>query len=162
MREEMSTPRLWTLCMQSVNSTFMVKEKTPIDRLLDWADKKGLKDADLARLLGIAPQVLWNWKKRGIPKAAILDIAPKIRVPAERLWYGHDPEFDEDVLYESFRALRSFQARHNMALTGQQEVASIKAIYKKLMERKAVSDEAIIDLLRRLGRNDGHDPDQQT
>jgi lambda repressor-like predicted transcriptional regulator len=139
----------------------MITEQTPIDRLLGWARKKGLRDADLARLLEISPQTLWNWKRRGIPKDAVLDIAPKIGVPAERLWYGRDPEFDEDVLHESFRMLRAFQARRNMALSGQQEVEAIKAIYKRLMEQKAISDEAIMESLRRLRRRDDHDEGQQ-
>jgi transcriptional regulator with XRE-family HTH domain len=42
-------------------------EQRPIDRALTWAKERGWSQSDLARELGVTPQDITNWKKRGMP-----------------------------------------------------------------------------------------------
>jgi hypothetical protein len=49
----------------------------PIDRVLGWARDIGLNQTELANRLGVTPQDITNWKKRGMP--------PEHHAPAARL-----------------------------------------------------------------------------
>jgi transcriptional regulator with XRE-family HTH domain len=42
-------------------------EQRPIDRALMWAKERGWSQSDLAREIGVTPQDITNWKKRGMP-----------------------------------------------------------------------------------------------
>lgn len=46
-----------------------MKSTRTIDLLLESARSRGLRDADVARALGVDHQRLQNWKKRGLPPA---------------------------------------------------------------------------------------------
>jgi hypothetical protein len=39
----------------------------PITRLLEWADKNEMSQTDLAMAMGVGPQNIINWKRRGLP-----------------------------------------------------------------------------------------------
>ena len=47
----------------------------PIDRALLWAKDDGLNQSDLANRLGVLPQDITNWKKRGLPSDKYLEVA---------------------------------------------------------------------------------------
>lgn len=47
----------------------------PIDRALSWAKDDGLNQSDLANRLGVLPQDITNWKKRGLPSDKYLEVA---------------------------------------------------------------------------------------
>lgn len=56
----------------------MNRDERPIDRLLKWTREAGKNQSDLARGLGVDPQTITNWKKRGMP--------PEYHAPAARMF----------------------------------------------------------------------------
>lgn len=57
------------VCNGDLNNLFTIAnmEQRPIDRALTWAKERGWSQSDLARELGVTPQDITNWKKRGMP-----------------------------------------------------------------------------------------------
>lgn len=49
--------------------------QTPIQRLLAWAKSDGLNQTGLAHKLGVLPQDITNWKRRGLPSDKFHDAA---------------------------------------------------------------------------------------
>lgn len=63
-------------------------EIRPIDRALTWAKEKKLNQSDLARLLGVLPQDVTNWKRRGLPTDKHSDVASALGRSVDELIGG--------------------------------------------------------------------------
>ncbi len=92
-------PGLHTTFSNRVNAPFqayvytgrMENLDTPLNRLLAEANRRGWKDADLCRRLGIKQQVLNNWKRRGLSVPAAITIGPKLGLSLDYLLLGRRP-----------------------------------------------------------------------
>ena len=64
----------------------MFMENPPVGaELRQIAQERGLSQKEMAEILGISPQSLNNWIKRGIPAAQIFDVSKRLGVPVVRL-----------------------------------------------------------------------------
>lgn len=81
---------------------------TICERIFDMIDKKGLKSADLARLLNIKQSVLSNWRKRNTnpPIEYALAICEFLEISIEELITGIPGEnlnTEEQELVDAYR-----------------------------------------------------------
>lgn len=57
--------------------------------------------ADVARLAGVKPQVLTNWKNRGLPRSRVADLAMMVKVDPAWLYLDHENKVQPENIYGS-------------------------------------------------------------
>lgn len=67
------------------------KAETPFERMMRWAKAADMSQSELARALGMLPQHLNNWKKRGLPADHYETVAKLFRRSIDEL-VGRIPE----------------------------------------------------------------------
>lgn len=68
-----------------VNLVFM---NTSGQRLRDHLDRHGISYAEFAKRMGVDPQHVNNWFKRGVPKARIFEVADELKIDPRELAEG--------------------------------------------------------------------------
>ncbi|MEM5617784.1 helix-turn-helix transcriptional regulator [Pseudomonas aeruginosa] len=76
-------------------------------RLRSLLDERGIAYSEFAATLGVEPQHINNWFKRGIPKARVFAIADALAVNPRWLSDGTDSEPPSDSLATGGKALCS-------------------------------------------------------
>lgn len=73
-----------------------------------------LSDAELARKLNILDQHITNWKKRGVPKDILIDLADEWRFRIKYVRDGEGNIFDPSVFYKNSPESKVLAAMENM------------------------------------------------
>lgn len=60
-------------------------EQTVIDRVLERARFKGMNQSAFARVLGVEPQHVTNWKRRGLPAEMLVKVARALDASVEQV-----------------------------------------------------------------------------
>lgn len=78
--------RLTTMTKTALGSADVPTDERPIDRLIRWGKEAGMKQTALARFLELEnPQMITNWKRRGMPAAQHAAIARKFGRTVDQL-----------------------------------------------------------------------------